>query len=68
MRTMTRQLIEDMRDLRRQVTAERSYHYVGTILIKAIAEIERYDRNLKSRDDFIVSKDLWSEFVESLPR
>lgn len=31
-------------------------------------EIERLLKNLKGRDDFLVAKGLWSEFVDQLPR
>jgi len=68
MLTRTHQLLEDMRDIHKQATVERSHHYVGRTLERAIAEIERYDRNLKTRDDFIGAKGLWAEFVDTLPR
>lgn len=64
----TRQLLDDMRDLHKQATVERSHYYVGRVLERAIEEIERLDRNLKSRDDFLNEKGLFSEFADSLPR
>lgn len=34
----------------------------------AVETIERLHRNLNSRDDFLVGKGLWLEFVDSLPK
>lgn len=35
---------------------------------EAAEEIERLRANLNGRDDFIVDKGLWSEFMDTLPR
>lgn len=63
----TKELLSNLHDLHKQATEERSHYYVGRIVAQAIDALHRYARNLDSRDDFIVSKGLWSEFTEQLP-
>ena len=36
--------------------------------LKATAEVARLEALLKGRDDFIVSKGLWQEFCDQLPK
>ncbi len=64
----TEDLLSRLRDLHKQATVERSHNYTGALLVEAIEAIARYARNLDGRDEFIVSKGLWSEFVGQLPR
>jgi hypothetical protein len=36
-------LIDDLKDLHKQATEERSHHYTGHLVLRAIAEIERLE-------------------------
>ena len=63
----TKELLSRLHDLHKQATTERSHYYVAKCTNDAIEALTRYSRNLNSRDDFIVSKGLWSEFVSQLP-
>jgi hypothetical protein len=55
-------ILDDMRDLHRQATEERSHHYTGSLLQRAIDEIERLYEVIRtlapagSRDETIVRK------------
>ena len=43
--------------------------YTNGELLDALCDaIERLEKNLHGRDNFIVGKGLWQEFVDSLPR
>jgi len=64
----TKKLLDDLRDLHRQATVERSHYYSGKLIKEAIETIERLELNLMSRDGFIGSKGLWNDFVAQLPR
>lgn len=64
----TKELLSSLHDLHKQATEERSHFYTGKVIQASINAIERYARNLAGRDDFIVSKGLWSEFVAQLPK
>ena len=59
-------LLSALHDLHKQATVERSHHYTGSLIKEAIDALENYQRNLRSRDDFIVSQGLWSAYTKTL--
>jgi hypothetical protein len=63
-----KELLSNLHDLHKQATVERSHFYVGRLVTQSIETIERLERNLGGRDEFLVKKGLWSEFVDQLPR
>ena len=61
-----RHLLSALHDLHKQATVERSHHYSGKLIKEAIEALERYEKNLRSRDEFIASQGLWSKYTDQL--
>lgn len=43
-------VLDELRDLHRQATEERSHHYTGAVILRSIGEIERLRRELRVAD------------------
>lgn len=49
-----------------QIPEDTGTMYMRRLISELADDIERLQRNLRGRDDFIVGKDLWGEFTDSL--
>ena len=61
------ELLSALYDLHKEAT-KRSHSYVGLLVKRSIETIERYEQNLRGRDEYIVKQGLWMDFVKQLPR
>lgn len=51
-----------------QTAKDDGHTQLSDLIGEAADEIEQLRRNLNGRDDFLVNKGLWQEFVDDLPR